>query len=470
MIAQDEPFDVMVYVKPEIYLQKINMPISEPIAPVTTRISINGNIYQLDTYDLDEIHVHDITFDDTFPTVVPTDEAIIISLTGYNCVFTNCVFIIENTENIICNFNGSFFQNCRFDGIFLKSKFVNCIFNSCTFNETTHIDECNFTNAIIENSVLNDITGERTTFKNTKLYNNNLEDSFLRGSDFTKATLKKINMKGTYLDSKKNNRDDRNVTKFIKTIIDDVDFEGATMEHAEFNNAVMKHVNFEDADLEMVNLKDAYMDDVNLTGADLQNTILTGTHIKNVNFTRTILWNYDNIRKSKVYPNLDNTKLDIETCYFIHNNEKIIFTNINVEKSKILIQEEIMNKSFVFYFQELLLKRIKDNKAAAEIANVFSKFNANEIPEQKYLLSFFVKPERIEEVEDIIEKNKQKREKIKRSRIKKDTGINMGYKNVQAENNEEVQQKKQKRFGGKKTGKKSKKSGKKTRKNTIFRK
>jgi uncharacterized protein YjbI with pentapeptide repeats len=420
----------------------------------------------LDTYNLHDIHLDDIIFDDNIDPINPSHESILISLDAKNCVFTNCVFIIENFENHECDFDGSFFENCRFDGVFVKSKFVNCIFNNCTFNEMTHIDECNFTNAIIENSVLNGIVGERTTFKNTKLYNNNLEDSILRGCHFTKATLKKINMKGIYLDLKKNNRDDRDITKFIKTILDDVDFEGATMEHAAFNNAVMKHVNFEDADLEMVNLKDAYMDDVNLTGADLQNAGMNGTHMKNINFTRTFLWNFDNIRKSKVYPNLDNTKLDIETCYFIHNNEKILFTDIDVEKAKMLIREEIMNKSFVFYFQELLLKRIKDNKDALEMINVFSKIIPNEMPDKKYLLSFILNERRIDKLENIINQNQETIEKIKRRRIRKPTGINMGYEIV----NPHDEQRKKPRLGGKKTGKKSRKSGKKTRKNPIFRK
>ena len=495
MIEEGQPLDVMIYLDHDEYLQKINKPITI-INPVISQINVMNTNYQLDTYVMNNVHIDGRTYDDNLDTEDPNDQAIIISLTATNCVFTNCVFIIETFHQYILNFNGSFFENCVFEGNFDRADFRNTIFNNCKFNDLTHFNFCRFENSIIENSILVNIKGERMHFTDAKFYNVDLENAILRGSTFRDVIFKKVIMQGTETNLIRNannpNKSMKYTTKFINTIFDDVNMQQCTFASAKLINVKMTKVDLYGSIMINCNLSDSLLNDVDLTDVTLDDAILTNTTMKNVNFTNTSLWNMDPIRDHNIFPNLAHTHIDNNTCYFMKNgdededededdddddhddddddaqSEKIIFSNINrVEQNK-LIKENIMNKSMMLYFDDLLNDREKKNIQAVRMADVFSKkFESTNLPTlpDNYLLDFFVNSDvpRRERIIKKIADNKKKIEKIKRTRIKKNTGseiVSKSYKSNRHRYN---------KTGGKtkKTNRKTKKTNRKTHKRYI---
>jgi fluoroquinolone resistance protein len=498
MIKNGQPLDVMIYVDHAQYLQKKTLtPIPiETINPLITHINVMNRNYQLDTYVMNNVHIDGRTYDDNAGVIDDNDEAIIISLTATNCVFTNCVFIIETFHQYIVNFNGSFFENCIFEGHFDRSDFGNTILNNCTFNDLTPINQtrlnfCNFEKSIIENSILVNILGEIIDFTGAKFHNVDLENSILQGSTFKDVIFKKMNMKGTdtNLVRKVNNRNKtiKYATKFINTIFDHVNMQESTLESTKLINVKMTKVDLYGSIMTNTNLEGAILNDVDLTDVTLDDAILKNTTMTNVNFTNTSLWNFDPIRDSNIPPNLEKTNIDNDTCYFMKKSgdddsdsdsdddapdEKIIFSHINRNEARKLMKTNIMNESFKYYFDDLLKDIEKHNIEAARMSALFSKKiekpNLLKLPEN-YLLDFNVpfQPSRRERIIEEIRNNEKKIEKIERGRIKKRTGDEVVSKSY---NRDSL---KYKRTGGKnkrtcgkttKTGGKTTKTGGKTTK------
>jgi len=442
MIEEGQPLDVMIYVDHAQYLQKKRTP-PTIINPEITQINVMNGNYQLDTYVMNNVHIDGRTYDDNADVINQDDEAIIISLTAKNCVFTNCVFIIETFHQYILNFNGSFFENCVFEGDFDKADFRNTIFNNCRFNDLARLNFCRFENSIIENSILLNIVGERIHFTDAKFHNVDLENAILRGSTFRDVIFKKMNMQGTETNLVRNvnnpNKTIKYTTKFINTIFDDVDMQQSTLESVKLIDVKMTNVDLYGSIMTNTNLEGAILNGVDLTDVTLDDAILKNTTMTNVNFTNTSLWNFDPIRDSNIPPNLEKTNIDNDTCYFMKKSgddddsdddapdEKIIFSHINRNEARKLMKTNIMNKSFEFYFEDLLNDREKHNIEAARMLNLFSqkieKPNLLKLPEN-YLLDFNVpfQPARRERIMEEIRNNEKKIEKIERGRIKKRTG------------------------------------------------
>lgn len=448
MIEEGQPLDVMIYVDHAQYLQKINTPVTT-IDPVITQINAMNRNYQLDTYVMNNVHIDGRTYDDNLDVIDDNDESIIISLTATNCVFTNCVFIIETFEQYILNFNGSFFENCVFEGHFDRADFRNTIFNNCRFNDLTRLNFCGFENSIIENSILVNIEGEIIDFTGAKFHNVDLENSKLRGSTFRDVIFKKVIMQGTETNLVRIVNNPTGIiqytTKFINTIFYDVDMQQSTLESAKLINVKMTNVDLYGSIMTNTNLEGAILNGVDLTDVTLDDAILKNTTMTNVNFTNTSLWNFDPIRDSKIYPNLENTNIDNNTCYFMKksgnydsdsdsdgddsddDDEKIIFSDINRNEARKLMKTNIMNKSFGFYFEDLLKDREKHNIEAVRMSALFSKKFENpnllKLPEN-YLLDFNVPSQhsRRKRIMEEIRNNEKKIEIIRRRRIKKNTG------------------------------------------------
>jgi fluoroquinolone resistance protein len=442
MIQEGQPLDVMIYVDHAQYLQKINTPVTT-IDPVITQINAMNRNYQLDTYVMNNVHIDGRTYDDNLDVIDDNDESIIISLTARNCVFTNCVFIIETLHQYILNFNGSFFENCVFEGDFDRANFRNTIFNNCRFNDLTRLNFCRFDNSIIENSILVNIKGERIAFTDAKFHNVDLENAILRGSTFRGVIFKKVIMQGTETNLVRNENNPNKpikYTKFINTIFDDVNMQQSTLASAKLINVRMTKVDLYGSIMTNTNLEGAILNDVDLTDVTLDDAILTNATMTNVNFTNTSLWNFDPIRDSKIYPNLENTNIDNNTCYFMKKSgnydsdnddsdddapdEKIIFSDINRNEARELMKTHIMNTSFGFYFEDLLKDREKINTQAIGMSDLFSRrFGFKNLPNlpnlsDNYLLDFII-PSEPSRKERMIEGLNKKRKKEKEARYKK---------------------------------------------------
>ena len=119
-----------------------------------------------------------------------------------------------------------------------------------------------------------------------------------------------------------------------------------------------------------------------------------------------------------------------------------------------------MNKSFELYFDDLLNYREKQNIQAFRMLQLFSKkFEPANLPKlhDDYSLDFFVDSQtsRRERIKQQIDYDKKKIEKIKRRRIKKNTGSEIVSKSYKS--NRDI-------LNNKKTGCKTKKKCSKTKK------
>jgi hypothetical protein len=424
MTEEDEYIEppVMKYMNREEYLEKKNKEpiyteneehiIPDEIIPIISIADVNGQNYQLHQYIMNDIHVDDYTIVDDADPNEDDDEDDAVG-----------VMVIIEAEN---------------------SVFTKCLFH-ITNEDINNICICNFRNSFFEDC---EFYGE------------------FRNLDFTNAIF--------------------NNCKFNNMIFDTCIFNNAIMENSElisihgrsiiFTDAKLFNVDLNSSKIHNSDLTNAILDNVNLTNVELDDSKLKNATMTSVNFTKTSLWNMDPIRGYNVFMNLDNTKIDNTTCYFVENKKKILFKEINRIESRKLINENIMNKSFELYFDDLLNYREKQNIQAFRMLQLFSKkFEPANLPKlhDDYSLDFFVDSQtsRRERIKQQIDYDKKKKEKIKRRRIKKNTDseiVSKSYKSNRDILNNKKTGGKTKKIGGKKRKTKKNKKSRKLIKFRVF--
>jgi uncharacterized protein YjbI with pentapeptide repeats len=486
-----QPPENLRFIKPEYFREKTNMPITP-------------NIIQNDGEKI-RVHVENIHIDNEqgITDEINADINIFVDIKAKNCVFTNCNFhieVLEDDDNVTINpviFEKTFFHNCELDGDLHESNFKNTVFNNCQFTQATNFAYSDFEKSIIENSNLEATTFNNVNFKHAKLNGSTFEDSHLKQSDFTGAELYNVNLIGTEFNLEQDEDDDSDndsddgieknkYTNFtsaklrkvdltgsildnaqmIGTMFDEVEMTSANLIQTNLTGAKLVNVNLTEADLSEATLYSTTFKNVDLTDANLTDVILTRSKFNNVNFTNT---NFSVTKKNKVGRSFTGVDIDIKTCYFLYNNDKILFADMNRHIMDILFKNEIIHPSFTPYIKSLVETREQQNRGAIMLGTVFHK-KLNTITNKDLIKEYF--DLFVPKYEGQNEKNRRRtiRRKIKRDtkRMTKKEDEETKRKQEETENNEEHDRKRRK-TGGKrrKTGGKRRKTRKTKKTNKI---
>jgi len=465
MEEQEQSF---MFIKPDYFREKMNIPI--------TPINVESDGEKI-VVNINDIHVDN---EQRINDEVDENVNIYIDINAKNCVFTNCNFHIEALEEFnnqpidnIPDFEESFFNHCSLDGDFYKGNFRKTVFYDCIFNDVTHFENCDFKESIIENSTLDSITLNNTSLKNAKLHKTTLTESLLKQTDFTGAELYEINLLGTEFDLIRNEHDnsvdEKKATNFTYAKLNKVDLTGSVLDYAQMVGTMFDQVDITDANLIKTNFTGAQLVNVNLTGADLSEAVLYSTSFQNVDLTDAnltdVIWSnskFNNVnftntnisvtKKNGVKRSFIGVDIDVKTCFFIYDNRKIFFVDINRPIMNHLFRREIIHPSFLKYIESIVEKREQENRDAVMLGTVLhTKLNTNN-DILKTSFDFLVPKGQTQ----------KNRRKIIIRKIKRDTK-RMLMK-------EDATKKKRKIEGGNKNKFKKSKKSKKTRKNNKSRK
>src|SRR4030067_1492831 len=121
----------------------------------------------------------------------------------------------------------------------------------------------------------------------------------LQHEDFSKANLKKVNLKGAYLEE----------TIFQGADLKDADFEGANLILTNLKRANLIRANFKGAQLVRTNFEGAVLDSANFGRADVSGVIFKGAYLTGTNFEGAVLYSANLIRADLRNANFEETKV-----------------------------------------------------------------------------------------------------------------------------------------------------------------
>jgi len=135
---------------------------------------------------------------------------------------------------------------------------------------------------------------------------------------------------------------------FINNIFDDCIFNpSSNFKDSNFSNSIIVNSSLKNTFFQEVNLTNVKFNNVNLTDADFKGAIFNSTIFDNVNLTRIILsdMSYDN-----------NIIINPQTCYVMYNKRYYLY-EIDRQLMEDMIRDNIINRSFYRYINEILTKK-----------------------------------------------------------------------------------------------------------------